>query len=439
MNRAAWTLLAGLLAVAFFLRLAAGFYWQSRLPEDERFGFGDSESYWALGHKIAAGRPYRFDAHEADVFRTPGYPAVLATLFCVVGQQPPTMWARVQSAVLGTLTVAAVWWLACQLFDARAGIIAAAMAACYPGTVAIGALVLAEAPFCVLMLVQLSLWTSAWNAGSPRQASLFAMAAGFAAGLATLMRPSWLLFVPLAIGISILAPGKGVTGAKRSGAPKRPARLRQAWITVAMLAALAVTMAPWWIRNARITGHFVPTTLQVGASLYDGLSPSATGASDMEFVGPHTERLHTAAIPDAEAGDTFEYRLDRHFRREALTWAAEHPAQAARLAVVKLVRMWNVWPNEAAFSSWKIRLAVLLTYVPVLTLGIVGAVKTSRRGWPYRLCWLPAVYFTALHVVFVSSIRYRQPAMLGLMVLAAGVAAQWGRRKEEGGRRKDEG
>ena len=42
-----------------------------------------------------------------------------------------------------------------------------------------------------------------------------------------------------------------------------------------MLAALAVTMMPWWIRNYRVVGRFVPTSLQVGASLYDGWNPEA--------------------------------------------------------------------------------------------------------------------------------------------------------------------
>jgi hypothetical protein len=60
-----------------------------------------------------------------------------------------------------------------------------------------------------------------------------------------------------------------------------------------------------------------------------------------------------------------------------------------------------------------------------------GAAVFCRRGWPYALCLGPAVYVTCLHTVFVSSIRYRHPAMLALIVLAAGVTVAkipWGRR-----------
>ena len=141
----------------------------------------------------------------------------------------------------------------------------------------------------------------------------------------------------------------------------------------------------------------------------------------MAFVPRLTEqeRLDPAGA-GGDPSDTFEYRLDRRMRSEALSWARENPGRVVRLGLIKLGRIWNIWPNEAALSGWPIRLAVMVTYLPVMILGAWGAWRTIGRGWPYILCWLPAVYFTLLHVVFVSSIRYRQPAMLLLIVLAAG-------------------
>ena len=184
----------------------------------------------------------------------------------------------------------------------------------------------------------------------------------------------------------------------------------------------------------------MPTTLQVGASLYDGLSPQASGASNMKPVAEF-ERLFRKRHP-AEEDETpaeYEYRVDARLREAALGWLGTEPAAALRLAGTKFLRTWNVWPNEASFSAWPVRLAVAVTYLPLLLLGLAGVVRTLRCGWPYWLCWFPALYFSALHAVFVGSIRYRQPAMLALIVLAAGVIVSWcpdGR--AEGGRGKVE-
>jgi hypothetical protein len=91
--------------------------------------------------------------------------------------------------------------------------------------------------------------------------------------------------------------------------------------------------------------------------------------------------------------------------------------------------LWNPLPNAAEFGSGTLRLVLALTYTPVIALAAIGAWKYVRRDWPYLLCLLPAVYFTCLHVIFVSSIRYRQPAMLVLIVLAAGVVGEWATRE----------
>ena len=413
--------LAWLLIAALALRLGAGVWWQSRLPPGAKFDFGDSESYWALAGAIARGDPYEFGAPPARAFRMPGYPLLLAGLFRVYGGEPPIAAARALNAVLGTCAVYGVYALGSRLFDRRTGLAAATVAAIYPGAIGTSVFVLSEAAFCPLMLAELVFATIAWQStgGAERHAQsshteplpergdrrdmraiLAALASGLCAGAATLVRPSWLLFTPLVVVVSLLA-GRNAGQHLRLGA--------------AMIVGLVAVMAPWWLRNARVIGHFVPTTLEVGASLYDGLNPRATGGSDMSFRAEFVAREEQ----EPAGNESLEYRLDRRLRDAALDWAAAHPGAALRLAAVKFARLWNVWPNEPEFRSLPLRLIVFVSYVPVVVLGLVGAIRFTPRAWPVALCWLPALYVTALHMVFVSSIRYREPAMLPAAVLAA--------------------
>ncbi len=413
MKPVSWRQLAVLLVLAFLLRLAAGWIWQSRLGE--KFGMGDTESYWQLGKAIARGEPYEYGDIQARVFRTPGYPALLAPILLLTDdRQTAVLLARGEAALFGTLAVLAVWWLTRLLFDDRAAMLAAVLATFYPGAIVLGVLILSEAPFCPLILLQLVLWVVACKAPSGGRRTLWGFAAGLAAGAATLMRPSWLLFTPFAVVVGILA--SLIAGKRERGF------IRHLTIASSMLLGLVLAMLPWWIRNAAVTGRFVPTTLEVGASLYDGLNPNATGASNMDFVKRfEAEEAQAEKQPPADRGESLELRLDRRMRDDALAWARANPGRALQLAGVKFLRMWNVWPNEPRLSaSWLAGFAVFFTYTPLLILAIMGAWRTVGRGWPYILCCLPAVYLTLLHLVFVSSIRYRDPAMLALLALAAG-------------------
>jgi 4-amino-4-deoxy-L-arabinose transferase-like glycosyltransferase len=403
---AGWCL-AAILAAALVLRVVAGIWWQERLPEGKKFGFGDSEGYWVLARTIAKGEPYAYGGMK--IFRTPGYPTLLAPLF-LLRDNPPVLWARLLGAAMSTAAVAGVAGLAWLLFDQKTALVAAAIAAVYPEAIALGAFVLSEAPFAPLMVLQLIFWTLAWRANNLERITGWSLAAGFAAGLATLMRPSWLLFVPFAAAIGFVAFRE---------------RRKQSLIGIVMLLGLCLTMSPWWVRNYLVAGRFVPTSLQVGASLYDGLSPSATGASDMRFV-PQFIAEQRAADAKAGAAKTglFEDRLDRRMRDAALAWAKKNPGRVLQLAAIKFVRMWNLLPNASEFQSNTLRLILAASYAPVIGLALLGAWRFARRDWPCLLCLLPAIYLTCLHVVFVSSIRYREPAMLPLIVLAAG-AASW--------------
>ena len=163
---------------------------------------------------------------------------------------------------------------------------------------------------------------------------MVALASGAAAGLAILVRPSWALFVPVVLVIWVIA----------NGAIEVPWSwpLRGAAI---FALGLAVVMSPWWVRNARIYGRFVPTALWMGASLYDGLNPGATGASDMAFSH------------DRDIWPLDEQDQDAELTRRAIAFAREHPARALSLALVKLGRFWSPWPNAEGFRSPALALA----------------------------------------------------------------------------------
>jgi hypothetical protein len=380
----------------------------------------DTHSYWLLGQHLAAGRPYEYGGPEFQVFRAPGYPLLLAGLFRILGTDAAMIWARLLGAVLGTLAVAGIMWLAQSIFAAygpgvfaRHGMavgFAGLFAACYPGAIATSVFVLAEALFCPLMVLHLVGWVQASRSGTTRLRVVWGGAAGVAAGAAVLTRPSWLLFTPLALILVLFFGG---------------ARRHHWQIGICMIGAMCAALTPWWFRNYRAVGHFVPTTLQVGASLYDGLNPRATGGSDMWFSQAFYE---LQKVDDAIAGRSakgFEVRLDQRLRSAAWAWATGHPGHVLRLMVRKFIRMWNVWPNAEEFRSWRLRLIVALGYIPLMVLGCLGLWKWRRAGWPLMLCVLPAVYYTGLHMLFVSSIRYRQPAMMVWLILSAAVVAAW--------------
>jgi 4-amino-4-deoxy-L-arabinose transferase-like glycosyltransferase len=419
--------LGRILELALFLRVLAGmgveWYVRRRAPGRVCI-FPDAEYYWSLAGTICQGTLYEIvDWGDIPHFalRTPGYPIFLAGCRAVLGDRP--LVARLVQAVLGMVTVWLVYRLSLEVLgeqeiqpslhgDSRprrlwsVPLVAAGLTALHPYFIAMSALLLSEAVFVFWMI--LALWGLAviWNRpgdGAPRKTGrdlLIAFGVGAASGVAILTRPSWAMFVPVmmaALGYRLTRLG-GAVSSRALGV------LRPLFI---MALGLVVVMAPWWVRNASIYGRFVPTAIWMGASLYDGLNPGATGASHMEFLG------------DPEIWPLDELDQDRELTRRALQFARQEPGRAVRLAVIKLGRYWCPWPNAEGFRSVWLAGASAVVMVPLLA-GI-GLGLVHRRGDPRAWFLLagPLIYFCILHMAFASSMRYRIPAEVPAMVLAA--------------------
>ena len=242
-----------------------------------------------------------------------------------------------------------------------------------------------------------------------RRQLLVAFGVGVASGAAVLVRPSWALFVPVMMGLwawNLARSTEQIAG--RAFAAVR--------VAGAIVLGLVVVMSPWWARNARIYGRFVPTAVWMGASLYDGLNPDATGASNMDFL---------------EAADLWpldELDQDAELSRRALAFVREQPGRTLGLAIIKLGRYWSPWPNAEGFRSPLLALGSSVVVVPLLALVFLGLWRLRRDPRAWVLLAGPLLYFCALHMVFASSMRYRIPAEVPAMGLAAvGLRALAGR------------
>ena len=416
--------LLAILAFALVLRIAAAFTWQSLAEQQgELFRFGDSDSYWYLAGTISDGQPYNYRG-SGFMFRTPVYPIVLSSVVWIDSQRTAVLTARLLGCLLGTFCVWLCFGVAERVAGPTAARAAGLLAAVYPGAIGMSIFILSEAIFCPLLLGSLYCWTlaNAQECGMKKRFLLTCLA-GLFSGFAILARPSWILWPGFATLVLIAT---------------RPS-LPSVKLCISYALAIAITLLPWWVRNYNISGQFVPTSSQVGASLYDSLHEGATGGSDegMNFSGDFATKL-TEELRTGKSGKLgqnaeriwFELEVDRRLKSAAIAWAWDNPSDVVRLGLIKFARTWAPLPRAPQLCNGLIRATEAVAYCGIVGLAVNGLLVVWRKKSPTKLraavLWfsLPCVYFAGIHCVFVGSVRYRQPAILALCVVAGIGAAR---------------
>lgn len=398
-------LLLTILALALGLRLAAAVAVTWVVDQgDENFLIpGDADGYWQLADQIQQGKAYEIYHPPRRVMRMPGFPTLIAA--CRMLTNDSFLGTRLLLAGVGTAACGAVYLFGQALVSRSVGLTAAFLAAVNPVFTGFSVLVLSETAFALfltlslagmaMLVAQRSRRYPAPHAAVDRpfhQLVMLALTTGGLIALATYIRPTWLpaaLLFPAALWVA------------------RPTGQRFLLAALVVLAVIAALL-PWTARNHSVTGHWIPTTLWVGPSLYDGLHPGATGASDMRFFDE-----------DRLLEKMSEYEMDRAYRERAWDFVKTEPARAIELGFIKLWRFWRPWPGAEQFSNWPAQWTVALSFLPLLGLAIIGAWTARADWWLLGLTIIPIMMFSAVHCLFVSSLRYRLPVEYPLCVLAA--------------------
>jgi arylsulfatase A-like enzyme/4-amino-4-deoxy-L-arabinose transferase-like glycosyltransferase len=394
--------LAALLLLAAALRVAAAL-----TVGDVPALHGDETYYVEAGRAVARGLGY------PDSVRPPGWPFLVAAVFRIFGESLTAL--RLVQVAVSLVAVALVYDVARRRYGPRAALVAGLFCAVLPELVHYTHFLWSETLFTTLLV--LAIWALDRFEGAPR--ARWALVAGAALGLAALTREMILPFAPLAAAwVAAVAPGPAA---------------RKARCAALLLAACALVVLPWTVRNYGRHGQLVVvSTIRWFPMVVGNLLPA-----DGSILGRDPEQQFAAryfAIPD-------ELEREAMARDVALAAIAEaQPGWIARKLPRNIYGLFTPWTQLARFERsgwlpprWQPLARVLVPLEMALTglalaLGVVG-LWTVRRGRLEPLLAVLVLFFVALHVVANANHRFRLPllpvyALFGGALLARPAAAR---------------
>lgn len=377
---------AALLLLALTLRLGAWGLSKGTLS-------GDEGQYLGIAREIqTAGR---FALHgELTAWRPPLYPAFLALCGSLTESLALPRWIQIlASLAVLELVALAVLFLTHDGRVAHCAVLFGCLSPCWIGY---PTELLSETLFGFLLLASMAAFLTGLEVQT-KDRWAWPSVSGVLLGAATLTRPvtlllplAWLLAVPFA---------------------ERRKDLLKAILLVCV--AWTLTLAPWTLRNALRFHAFIPVNAMSGAVLWQGMNPPTEGFGfcDWEAI-------------DKAAETRNEVQRDRVLTRKALARMAADPANAARLAAIKLLWLFNPWDGDshALGSPFNPHTFVLLAFAflflirwrkPSGDLGQPGAEAPEGtlevRREALALFGATFVYFVLLAMIYYGSPRFRMP------------------------------
>jgi 4-amino-4-deoxy-L-arabinose transferase-like glycosyltransferase len=382
--------------VALRLAFALGYWVDQPLTHDER-------EYLALARSVARGQGFAYPADEPEpgtaqrFGRAPGYPAFLAAIGVTDPVDEVPARVKIAQSLLGGAIIWLIAGIAASAAGARAGQVAAVIAAIYPPLVFMPAYALSETLYSAVALA--AAWTldTAVLRSRTAERPSFAMTfvGGALVGCAILIRPAMVFFLPFA-AIWLW-------------------RTRRTLAVICVVTAIACVV-PWTIRNARVYGRVVFVASEGGVTFWTGNHPLAVGDGDLAA----NPRLKEAELVfrRAHADLTPEAREPLYYR-DALQWIRGDPAAWIGLEARKL--FYTIIPLGPSYRlhSAKYFAASAIPYVALLGPAAAGAWRLRRKGRMPIALWLMALSTVFAGLVFFPQERFRIPMIDPSLIVAA--------------------
>lgn len=374
--------------------------------------FTDGGWYHRVANLLADGRGFAHPFVGDGRLPTADFPPVLPLLLALpswLGLDSVRAHQLVLCGV-GTGTVVVVGLLGRRLGGPSVGVVAAFLAALHPGLWQLDGSVMAETPYVLLVALALLAVFALLDAPSLSRWT----AVGALCGLAVLTRSDGAVLAPLLMG------GAGIALLRRGG--RSAARAVLAGGAIATATALAV-VAPWAVRNLVVMDAAVLGGNNGGGALAGANCRPA-------YEGPGLGLWHLGCVVEASDRDPVRLRDETarsaYLRGEGIQYARAHAREVPRVAGIRLLRLWGLYPTavqlryEASESrSFETVVVAHRLHLAAAALALAGVVLARRRrvvAWPLLVGAL-AVSISA--VATYGNQRFRAAFEPSMAVLAA--------------------
>ncbi len=389
----------------------------------------DPDSYHRLAENLVQHGVYGFE-NAPTAFRPPLYPCLLAGLK-LFGENDLRSIAMMHW-LLGVATALLVFLNTRKFRGPRIALFAATIITIDPILLKQSTLVMTETPAAFFAALGLFAVTTTFEKPTPRNAIL----TGIVLGLACLTRPTFLPWSLLcAASLPWLTAKRNASGKARPlEIPWRPA--------VFMILGLALTLAPWTVRNQLRFGKPIFATTHGGYTLllgnndffYDYLRQ--VGPLDGPWSADEFHRWWAAQLEEAALRGKNHPRAELQRNALAYRLAREtierRPGMFLLASGVRMGRLWQCLPYQTAseanvsrkrtLARWAICIWYSTLFAGLLWNMITRTRKTKKENRAKWAVWPLLLIFsvTAIHAFFWANMRMRAPVMIGVALLLAG-------------------
>lgn len=367
-------------------------------------------TWWPTVLSVAQGQGFRACAPFYFPFCGPGNdisamrePLPVLIFAAVVKLGGSVGWAGVVQMLMQALMVILVHRIALEVAGERIALLAAAGWALYLPAYMVVAQIGGDVVATLAMMLAMWCYLRAWRSGKIGQWAL----AGLCMGLAVVSRSALLaVALPLVLGLVWHVRHKEGTLLRF-----RP--------VVVFGAALAITMAPWVVRNALVFDRLIVGTTLNG---YNILRHNDQLPTDRPFryVGSVdaavAARSALARHPEL-TGNENEAEVDLIYRAEGLAIVKANKLRYLELCAYRFFPLWFNWGVFAAYNRPTVPLDVVMGIQQGLLLlfAFIGLRHAPRRTWPLLL---GVVVLSLAYMAIVARMRYLLPVMPMVIILA---------------------